>query len=103
MTFRVTPSALEEFSRSLHVLAGDAEKAVQYVGTHGEQVEQSRGYALGLLYSLGVLRICEAVQQNTRRLESLTTASATELTHCADVYRRTDKKNTKLMEQISPK
>jgi hypothetical protein len=103
MSFRVRPDALEEFGRSLSLLSGDARKAKDYIAKYTGQVDDKSGYALGAFYSLGVIRIGESVQKNLERLERLSAASSKELDHCADVYRRTERKNAERMDQAYPK
>ncbi|MCW2902735.1 MAG: hypothetical protein JWO67_5000 [Streptosporangiaceae bacterium] len=103
MSFRVTPGALDAFSQSLNTLSGDAKKAKTYIETHTKIVEGTRGHLLGFVYSLGVLRLADAVQKNVGQLDSLSSASGSELHNCANVYRHTERKNAEKIDQTYPK
>ncbi|WP_165975871.1 type VII secretion target [Actinomadura rubrisoli] len=103
MSFRVEPGALETFGTSLDGLSGDAKKAKTYVDSSQQQVDEKSGVVFGFLYTLGVLRIGDAVQKNVARLDALTATSAKELHKCAEVYRHTEKKNAERIDGIYPK
>lgn len=103
MSFHVEPRALETFAQSLGTLAGDAKKAKSYVQTNQDVVDDKRGVILGFFYTMGVLRIGDAVQKNVERLEALSSSSGKELDKSADVYRATEKKTAERVDQIYPK
>ncbi|MWA06625.1 hypothetical protein F8568_041025 [Actinomadura sp. LD22] len=103
MSFRVVPSALETFSGTLTTLSGDAKKGRQYVEANEKNVKGGRGHLLGYVYTMGVVRIGDAVKKNLDRLDSLSSASGTELHKCAEVYRHTEKKTAERVDAVYPK
>ncbi|GAA0286247.1 hypothetical protein GCM10009527_097580 [Actinomadura nitritigenes] len=103
MSFRVVPSSLETFSEALTALSGDARKGRRYVEANEKNVKAGRGRLLGYVYTMGVVRIGDAVKKNLERLDSLSSASGTELHKCAEVYRHTEKKTAERVDSVYPR
>jgi hypothetical protein len=103
MTFSVRPDAIDTFGDSVNNLAGDAEKAKKYVDSALQDIDKSRGILFGLMYSVAVMRIGDAVKADLQKLQQVSSASGAELKKCARVYRATEKKNAERMDAAYPK
>lgn len=102
MSFHVDPARLDAYSRLLTDLAGQTGTARNYVDKHLDLSLWAKGLAGQGLWALAISRISEtrdAVNANLDRLNTLSTASATELTRAATMYRTMDRANAERLDR----